>query len=425
MKSFSFVAALSIYFLAQTAAAQLVGSRTVEARGCATAVGGDIRDSAVTVVCGMPPEQVVELVRLAASPLAGDRTELSVRLSGLVPASSQLRIEAIIKFFQLLGEVPVEENRLADRFAQIASEHRQLIEEVRTLRVSDPAVGMLRQQAEAALTIADHGTARAKLAEARAIVRSKREKLERVLEDQQREEASLAFAQAGVEYARFAYDQAAQLFAEAAGLLPPGDIETRWRYIMAKAGAELAMGDEFGKNSALIQAAETYRGVLPLVPRSERQLDWARTQNNLGSALRTLGARESGTARLEEAVSACREALKEWTRERVPLDWAEAQNNLANALGTLGERESGTARLEEAVSAYREVLKEWTRERVPLQTPAGVRRGRGALASPSNSDSRSRPLRIGRVATEIDHEQILQTVCKRAVGALLRFTVSV
>jgi len=37
----------------------------------------------------------------------------------------------------------------------------------------------------------------------------------------------------------------------------------------------------------------------------------------------------------------------------VPLDWAAAQNNLGNALQTLGERESGTARLEEAVAAYR------------------------------------------------------------------------
>ena len=33
----------------------------------------------------------------------------------------------------------------------------------------------------------------------------------------------------------------------------------------------------------------------------------------------------------------------------------------------LGERESGTARLEEAVAAYRDALKEWTRERVPLR----------------------------------------------------------
>jgi hypothetical protein len=72
-------------------------------------------------------------------------------------------------------------------------------------------------------------------------------------------------------------------------------------------------------------------------------LDWARTQNNLGNALARLGERESGTARLEEAVTAFRAALAERTRERVPLDWAMTQSNLGNALQTLGARESGTA----------------------------------------------------------------------------------
>ncbi len=80
----------------------------------------------------------------------------------------------------------------------------------------------------------------------------------------------------------------------------------------------------------------------------------------------TLGERESGTARLEEAIAAYRAALLEQTRERVPLQWARTQNNLGNALRALGERESGTARLEEAVSAYRAALEERTRERVPL-----------------------------------------------------------
>ena len=82
------------------------------------------------------------------------------------------------------------------------------------------------------------------------------------------------------------------------------------------------------------------------------------TQNNLGNALWTLGERESGTARLDEAVAAYREALKEWTRERVPLDWAMTQNNLGIALLRLGERESGTARLDEAVAAYHAALEE-------------------------------------------------------------------
>ena len=78
-----------------------------------------------------------------------------------------------------------------------------------------------------------------------------------------------------------------------------------------------------------------------------------------------LGERESGTARLEEAVTAYRAALTEQTRERVPLYWAGTQNNLGVALRTLGERERGTARLEEAVAAFREALKEYTRAGAP------------------------------------------------------------
>ena len=65
-------------------------------------------------------------------------------------------------------------------------------------------------------------------------------------------------------------------------------------------------------------------------------------------------------------MAAYRAALTEWTHDRVPLDWATTQNNLGTALVKLGQRESGTARLEEAVAAYRAALAECTRDRVPL-----------------------------------------------------------
>jgi hypothetical protein len=67
-------------------------------------------------------------------------------------------------------------------------------------------------------------------------------------------------------------------------------------------------------------------------------LNWATTQNNLGNALATLGGRESGTARLEEAVAAYREALMERTQARVPLDWAMSFGNQGVALILLAER---------------------------------------------------------------------------------------
>ena len=69
-----------------------------------------------------------------------------------------------------------------------------------------------------------------------------------------------------------------------------------------------------------------------------------------------LGKRDSGTARLEEAVATYRAALEERTRDRVPLGWAETEQNLGKALETLGERDNGTARLEEAITTYDEAL---------------------------------------------------------------------
>jgi tetratricopeptide (TPR) repeat protein len=74
---------------------------------------------------------------------------------------------------------------------------------------------------------------------------------------------------------------------------------------------------------------------------------------NLGTALETLGQRESGTARLEEAVAAYRAAPEEQTRDRVPLEWARTQESLGNALAMLGEREKSAELMEEAVKSMR------------------------------------------------------------------------
>ena len=91
------------------------------------------------------------------------------------------------------------------------------------------------------------------------------------------------------------------------------------------------------------------------------------THNNLGNALLRLGERESGTARLQEAVEAHRAALLEYTRERVPLQWATSQEQPGQCAIEAGERESGTARLQKAVEAYRAALLEYQREPLPLQ----------------------------------------------------------
>jgi tetratricopeptide (TPR) repeat protein len=165
------------------------------------------------------------------------------------------------------------------------------------------------------------------------------------------------------------YREAAGFYAKAAAAAA-FDTSLAWGYAIDSADSLYAQGDEFGDNTALGEAIATYESALSLAPRERVPLDWATTQDRLGSALRALGERESGTATLQKAVAAYGEALKEWTRERVPLDWAATQNNLGTALETLGNRESGTETLQKAVAAYGEALKESTRERVPLDWAA-------------------------------------------------------
>ena len=53
----SLLVAVAFSLVAQPASAQLLGSRSVEATGCASAIGGNVRDSTITTVCGMPPNR--------------------------------------------------------------------------------------------------------------------------------------------------------------------------------------------------------------------------------------------------------------------------------------------------------------------------------------------------------------------------------
>src|SRR5262249_41889441 len=165
-----------------------------------------------------------------------------------------------------------------------------------------------------------------------------------------------------ISLARLRYTEAAKHFANAAGLFSPNSAneDKRINYLLQEASAFFRQGAEFGDNGALLSAIERYKRLVDLAPRERVPLDWARIQGRLGIALTILGRRESGTAKLEEAVATFREALKERTREGAPLEWAMTQTNLGAALFRLGERESGTAKLEEAVVVYRQALKELT-----------------------------------------------------------------
>jgi len=128
-----------------------------------------------------------------------------------------------------------------------------------------------------------------------------------------------------------------------------------------------SLGKRENGTARLEEAVAAYRAALQIYASEHAPLQWAMIESNLGTALRVIGEREGGTARLEAAVAAYQAALQVYTYERAPLRWAETQNSLGLVLWRIGERESGTARLEEAVAAFQAALRERTREGAPLR----------------------------------------------------------
>ncbi|MGH6935979.1 MAG: tetratricopeptide repeat protein, partial [Methylocella sp.] len=66
-----------------------------------------------------------------------------------------------------------------------------------------------------------------------------------------------------------------------------------------------------------------------------------------------------GTARLEEAAAAYRDALQENTRARVPLDWAMTQHNLALVYRALFDRDRQPRHLDGALEGADGALEEF------------------------------------------------------------------
>ena len=130
--------------------------------------------------------------------------------------------------------------------------------------------------------------------------------------------------------AKSRYREAAGHFSAASAILLPGQEDERWKYLNAEASALYRQGNEFCDKDASLAAIGRYRYLAGVPPRSSFPRDWAMAQMNLGVALQTLGERESETARLEEAITAYREALQENSRESVPLLWAMTQMSLGH-----------------------------------------------------------------------------------------------
>ncbi|WP_281859566.1 hypothetical protein, partial [Litoreibacter halocynthiae] len=289
--------------------AQIVGDRQMLT--CSALVERDVIDASIEVICGIPPTEMIEMMKLAVSGRPYDYSALLRRLEILTPEGAQLQAQSLRAFFKLLQQDEVPVDALQDRLAEIADRHLALQKQLSAFRVADPVIQQHIDMAGLALKDEppDHKRARAELAAARALRRGKLDAAAALYREQARETAGIVRTQAELEASVLNRIDAAQLFEEAADLLPKEDADQRWSDLFDAANVLLEHGDLKGVNEALEQSIEIWRRMLGVKDRATNAADWATTQSNLGATLDTLGLRQSDTELLKQALQAYNAAL--------------------------------------------------------------------------------------------------------------------
>jgi tetratricopeptide (TPR) repeat protein len=241
-------------------------------------------------------------------------------------------------FFQIIGEAHVPPEQQPTRLIEIAAQWRELRPQVAIEQGDAPEVAQLKDGARAALDAGLPQEADDVLAQVEAAQDTVLNWQQREAERQQMERAATAAQRGGVALTCLRYLEAAQHFAAATERVAPGRDDQELACLDQKALALHRLGMEFGDKTALVDATARCRALLDRRDRERVPLDWAMTQNNLGTALQMLGERESGTARLEEAVAAYRAALEVFRGAGADFHIAVTEGNLARAEAVLAKR---------------------------------------------------------------------------------------
>src|SRR5580704_1968923 len=275
------------------------------------------RDAIVTY--GLTPDQVQELTKAAAAGAVGPLAKEIVDLGKSLGVTQG----ATLTMLRILGQGDVPLERLPQKLAEVANQYKKFEAQLAALNPQNPMARDLVEQAQAeikagnadSLIKAHQLLGRAKQAQIAAAQQALQllQQAQAAHDEQLIQAAASSAAEGDLARTELHYLQAAELFKEAANLVPAVSAydDKRTGYLQREADALYQQGDEFGDNSALRPAIERYERLLELQPRARVPLQWAATQMNLGNALLRLGERESETARLEEALAAYRAALEE------------------------------------------------------------------------------------------------------------------
>jgi len=252
-KAFRVVAAGLVALLAVGAAQAGVLGSTVEAQGCAAAIGGSV-SGAVTVICGIPPEKFEALVKERTKPLedltAAQRETIATIKKELDVNEAQIRAA-----LDTLGEKDIPPERLAARLVEIAQQFKELRSAASPQPGDDAEIIALRSQVQQAIEAGDRDRADDLLAR----IQTKQD----AALDRLAVEGAATRAQRGqVALASLNYAEAAKRFAAAARTLPAGD-----DYAVQRVAYLIQAGDIWQTFGDLAAALTSYQASLAIAER--------------------------------------------------------------------------------------------------------------------------------------------------------------
>jgi len=142
--------------------------------------------------------------------------------------------------------------------------------------------------------------------------------------------------------------------------------DSKANYLLCMGNIFNSIGEVSDKAENNKRAIKAHEEALKIYTLERFPVNYAMTQNNLGTAYGTLAEVEAKAENCKKAIKACKEALKVRTLERFPMNYAMTQNNLGNAYGTLAEVEAKAENCKKAIKAYEEALKVRTLEHFPM-----------------------------------------------------------
>ncbi len=245
-----FIAALGMCFFASitTAYAQ------VRADTGSIAIGGSVTGS--TVIIGIPPEKVDELVRDAKRPLEDLTTQQRDNIV-LLKEKLDLNGRQVRAALGILGENDIPPERLAAKLVEVAERFKELQATASAQPGDDPKIAVLKTDAQKAIEAGQLSEADALLADVEI---EQRLGLERLAVNA----AETSARRGDIALTRLRYGEATKHFANAAALVPPkrANEDKRIGYLQKEASALYQQGDELGDNDALLSAIDRYNRLL-------------------------------------------------------------------------------------------------------------------------------------------------------------------